>query len=59
MFDEGYAVAETREVSAAEARAWLQENPDVLPEGVTVGARGKLSNAVREAYTNATGNTIR
>jgi hypothetical protein len=49
----------TNEASAAEARTWLQNNPEVLPEGVTVGARGRLSTQAREAFTNATGRQVK
>jgi len=45
--------------SAAEARAWLQANAHVLPEGVTVGDRGRLSAVAREAFEVNTGRTVK
>lgn len=41
--------------TVAEVRAFFAENPDKLPEGVEqLGARGRLSAAVKEAFTKAT-----
>lgn len=44
--------------TAAEARAYLLENQASLPEGVTVGARGRLSQAARDHFTAKTGREI-
>lgn len=40
-----------------EVRAFLLEQSD-LPEGVTVGARGRLSKPARELFTARTGREI-
>ncbi len=57
--DYGQNEAVSNEATAAEARAWLQENASALPEGVAVGNRGRLSAAAREAFTNATGRPVK
>jgi len=41
-----------------EVRAYLLENVSSLPDGVTVGARGRLSAAAKEFYTVQTGREI-
>jgi hypothetical protein len=41
-----------------EVRAFLLENQDSLPEGVTVGARGRLSAAAKQHFTDSTGREI-
>lgn len=41
-----------------EVREYLLANSASLPEGVTVGARGRLSTAARSHYTEATGRGI-
>ena len=45
--------------SGAEVRAYFAENPKALPEGAKFKAdgRGRLSVAVQEAFTKATGKT--
>jgi len=40
-----------------EVRAWLLAQ-DELPEGVTVGARGRLSTAAKNHFTAKTGQEI-
>jgi len=40
-----------------EVRAFLLEQAE-LPEGVTVGARGRLSAAAKEHFTKSTGREI-
>lgn len=40
-----------------EVRAFLLEQAE-LPEGVTVGARGRLSAAAKEYFTTSTGREI-
>lgn len=40
-----------------EVREWLLEQ-DELPEGVTVGARGRLSAAAKGHFTSSTGREI-
>ena len=52
-------VQDDNRANASEVRAWLQSNPDALPEGVTVGARGRLSAKAREAFTAATGREVK
>lgn len=49
----------SNEASAAEARAWLQANPQLVPEGVSVGARGRLSAAARQAFEQNTGRSVK
>lgn len=44
--------------SPREVRAYLLENSDSLPEGVTVGARGRLSAAAKQHFTDKTGRPI-
>ena len=45
--------------SAREVRAYLlEQDPASLPEGVSVGARGRLSTAAKEYFTNETGREI-
>lgn len=44
--------------TAREAREYLLENQDSLPEGVTVGTRGRLSAAAKAHFTEATGRPI-
>lgn len=46
-------VAQPREV-----RAFLLENTDRLPEGVTVGQRGRLSKEAKAFYTEQTGREV-
>lgn len=41
-----------------EVREYLLANSAALPEGVTVGTRGRLSTAAREHFTTATGRSI-
>ena len=41
-----------------EVRAYLLEHQAELPEGVTVGARGRLSAPAKEFFTSRTGRDI-
>lgn len=47
-------------VTAREARQWLQNEDEQgrLPEGVTVGVRGRLSKEAKSHFTNSTGNEV-
>jgi hypothetical protein len=58
-YETAEAAQTSNEASAAEARAWLQANADQLPEGVSVGGRGRLSVAARQAFENATGRSVK
>lgn len=51
------AVAAQPEATPREVRSWLLEQSE-LPEGVTVGARGRLSSAAKEHFTASTGRGI-
>ena len=44
--------------SPREVREYLLENAAALPEGVTVGARGRISKPAREFFTARTGREI-
>lgn len=44
--------------SPREVRAWLLENSETLPEGVTVGQRGRLSQPAKDHFTAATGREV-
>lgn len=47
----------TNAATPREVRAYLLEQSE-LPEGVTVGARGRLSAAAKAHFTTATGRPI-
>jgi hypothetical protein len=51
------AVAAKPDATPREVRTWLLEQ-DELPEGVTVGARGRLSAAAKDYFTAQTGQGI-
>ncbi len=46
--------------TAREARQWLlnEDAEGRLPEGVTVGVRGRLSKQAKEHFTAKTGDTV-
>lgn len=44
--------------SPREVRAFLLENSDRLPEGVTVGSRGRLSKEAKAFFTQETGREV-
>lgn len=44
--------------SPREVRAFLLENQGNLPEGVTVGQRGRLSKEAKSFYTEQTGREV-
>ena len=44
--------------SPREVRAYLLENQGRLPEGVTVGQRGRLSKEAKAFYTEQTGREV-
>ena len=44
--------------SPREVRAFLLENQGSLPEGVTVGQRGRLSKEAKSFYTEQTGREV-
>jgi len=44
--------------SAREVRAYLLENEEKLPEGVTVGQRGRLSKEAKAFFTSQTGREV-
>lgn len=51
-------MATTQEVAAPrEVREWLLSQA-TLPEGVTVGARGRLSTAAKDHFTAVTGREV-
>jgi len=44
--------------SPREVRAFLLENSEQLPEGVTVGQRGRISKEAKAFYTERTGREV-
>jgi hypothetical protein len=44
--------------SPREVRAYLLENQGNLPEGVTVGQRGRLSKEAKDFFTDKTGRKV-
>jgi|KBSSwiStaDraftv2_1062776.scaffolds.fasta_scaffold05351_6 hypothetical protein len=44
--------------SPREVRAYLQENSERLPEGVSVGQRGRLSQQAKDFFTAETGREV-
>jgi hypothetical protein len=52
------AAVSAEPATAREARAYLLENSENLPEGVVVGQRGRLSQAARDFFTEQTGRPI-
>jgi hypothetical protein len=49
--------ATSNQATAREAREWLLNQPS-LPEGVTVGVRGRLSKQAKEHFTANTGQEV-
>lgn len=46
------------QASPREVRAYLLENQSNLPEGVTVGQRGRLSKEAKAFFTQQTGREV-
>lgn len=47
----------TTQATAREAREWLLSQ-ETLPEGVTVGVRGRLSKSAKDHFTANTGQVV-
>lgn len=46
------------QASPREVRAYLLENSERLPEGVSVGQRGRLSQQAKDFFTAETGREV-